>query len=246
MWNNVNFSSCSDAFFQYKFDDDMFFIKCELYSPILTGGKVSVHSDNSICELGSLKYDGTLLVLDRTYPVSFLLSNGIDKEAITHFSIETSDGNVFLSYPLSGHDVVLDNAQKLLNEMKGLAKKEDAKKFSDQTRERIKKLKITTLPFLPEFEWHIVEDEKESFLSSAIRHIVMAPQFLLSFEKTGFWIIGFKQDDDIFAVCIKGEPHLPNPMENAMDCCVSFEEADKKYYVVGIGFFDDGQYFVRL
>ena len=244
MWNNISFKACSDAFFQYKIDGDLFFIKCELYNPSLKGGKVRVHSKSSECELGSFKSDRGLLLLDKTYPVSFLVSNGIEADAITHFSIETSDGNVILSEMPNELINTLENAKNLLDKMKDAPSYEMAQSIINEIKIKISSFKKETLPFLKDFEWHRVEDIKEVFSLSAIRHIVFSPSFLQSFEKSGFWLMGYR--DNIFAICIKGEKDLPNPMENALDCCVSFEENENLYYAVGLGLFDDGQYFLRL
>ncbi len=246
MWNNVSFISCPDAFFEYKFDGDMFMINCELYSAHLTGGKVRVHADGAVCELGSLKYDRGLLLLERTYPISFLRSNGIETEKITHFSIEASDGEIIASYPLGTLGNTLDDAQKLLDKMKAPSVGEDSKIIAQEIRQKIKKLKKETLPFMPDFVWHRVDDIHETFSLSAIRHIVSDSSFVHCFKESGFWLVGYMQGEDIFAVCIKGEDSLQNPMENALDCCVGFEAEGKTYYVVGIGLFDDGQYFVRV
>jgi len=246
VWENVSFKECSDVFFEYKFDGDMFMIKCELYSQFFCGGRVCVHGSDKMCELGSLKYDKGLLLLERTYPVSFLNSHGIEKEALTHFSIETSDGGVISSYPLGDFGSTLDKAQKLLDDMKVPVLEENAGDFVRETIEKIKRHTKENLPFLPEFEWYRVENEKETFSVSSIGHIISSYQFLQCFERFGFWYIGYKNDDSIFAVCINGGSYLPNPMENAIDCCVSFETDTEKYFVVGIGLFDDGQYFVRL
>ncbi len=246
MWNNISFRSCLDAFFQYKIEDDMFLIKCELYCPSLTGGKVYAHNDDTKCCLGSLKYDKGLLLLDRTYPMSFLISNGIQKDEITHFSIETSGGDVITSYPLNSVGNTLDEAQKLLDKMKDAPSKDKAREISNEIKQKICTLKKDALPFLPEFEWYRVEDRKEGFSSSAIRHIVFSPQFMQCFEFSGCWFIGYSEKNNVFALSIKGNSYLPNPMENALDCCVSFDAEKEKYYVVGIGLYDDGQYFVRL
>lgn len=246
MWNNISFKSCSDAFFQYKIEDDMFLIKCELYSPSLTGGKVYAHSGDTRCCLGSLKYDKGLLLLDRTYPISFLISNGIQKDAITHFSIETSGGDIISSYPLDSFGNTLDEAQKLLDKMKDAPAKDKAQQVSDEIKQKIRTLKKEALPFLPDFEWHRVDDINDAFSLSAIRHIVFSPPFIQSFENSLYWLFGYNEKENIFAVCIKSKSFLPNPMENALDCCVSFDTEKEKYYVVGIGLYDDGQYFVRL
>ncbi len=246
MWNNISFKSCSDAFFQYKIEDDMFLINCELYNPSLTGGKVYAHNGDTKCCLGSLKYDKGLLLLDRTYPISFLNSNGIQKDEITHFSIETSIGDNILSYPLDSAGNTLDEAQKLLDKMKDTPSKNKAREISNETKEKICTLKKETLPFLPDFEWYRVENTREAFSLSAIRHIVSSPSFMRSFENSRCWFIGYSEKNNVFAVCIKSKSFLPNPMENALDCCVSFDAHEETYYVVGIGLYDDGQYFVRL
>ena len=246
MWNNISFKSCSDAFFQYKFEDDMFLIKCELYCPSLTGGKVYAHNGDTKCCLGSLKYDKGLLLLDRTYPISFLNSNGIQKDELTHFSIETSGGDIILSYPVNSVGNTLDEAQKLLDKMKDAPSKDKAREITNGIKEKICTLKKETLPFLPDFEWYRVENTRETFSLSAIRHIVFSPPFMQNFEISGCWFIGYNEKNNIFALSIKSKASLTNPMENALDCCVSFDGEGEKYYVVGIGLYDDGQYFVRL
>ena len=245
MWNNISFRDCPDAFFQYKFDTDMFFIKCEMYQPSLSGGSVCVHIGDVRCVLGSLKNDKGLLFLDRIYPLSFLSSNGIDKDAITHFSVETSDGTTITSYSLGDIKSSLDSARKLLDNMKAPLC-EDAEKIANATRQKISFLPKVSLPFLPDFKWHMVDNTQETFSLSAIWHIISSSSFLQSFENTHLWFIGYREDDNIFSVCMKTGVYLPNPMENALDCCVSFDDEGERYYAVGIGLFDDGQYFVRL
>lgn len=248
MWHNIGFEDFPDAFFQYKYDTDYFYVKCELYAPRLSGGRVYACSgSNKLC-LGTLAESGALLTLDKAYPLTFLRSHEIDTDNLSHFSIELPGCPPANSYLLSAPDPAVSRAQKLLDSMPHIAHAGIAEENICRIHHTLSALSQHSLPFVSDFTWYIIEDIRQTFSLSSIGHIVFTSAFMQSFAMYGQWFFGVCDTRELFAVCIKSADSLPNPMSNALDCDVTFpaDLPNETYHVVGIALYDDGQYFCRV
>ncbi len=245
MWNDVYFDGYADVFFQYKFSDDMFYLKCELYRPDLLGASVWVSfADNSLF-LGSLKRDKGFLTLDKTYPVSFLESNNIEKDSPFSFIIKSDDGHILESVRKEEKDRALKNADDILESLKEKSGTIDITPFAENIEKRLSRYKKETPFGFREFEWFMIDNITEDFGLSSVSHITQSLSFLKTFSLEEKWFFG-KESINTYAICIKDNPNCPPPMENALDCCVTIESESGKFHIVGIGLFEDGQYFLRL
>ena len=112
MWNDVYFDSFKDIFFQYKYEGDLFFIKCEIYRPESESAKVWAKTEREPILLGTLKSEKGFLILEKTYPVSFLIS---DADAELEFYIEFENGYMIKSQK---NDTTLENANEILESLK--------------------------------------------------------------------------------------------------------------------------------
>lgn len=246
MWQNIFFEACPDSLFQYKYDDSYFYVKCEIFSQKFTDGNVYACCGSSKLNLGTLKGSQGLLSLDKSYPLAYLRSHGIEINNLTHFSLSAPDGFYINSNLLSAPDPAITRAEKLLSSMSRPASPGEADEHIHQIRQLTLNLPKENLPFLPEYEWYRVSDIKQTFSLSAIEHIVFTPSFMQSFVRSGCWFLGDCSNTNIFALCIATDSSFPNPMENALDCCRTFPTISALYCVVGIGLFEDGQYFCKI
>lgn len=248
MWHNIGFEDIPDAFFQYKYDTDYFYVKCELYAPNLSGSRVYVCSGSNKLSLGTLSESGALLTLDKSYPLTFLRSHEIDAANLSHFSIELPQGSPVNSYPLSSPDPALLRAQKILDSMPHTEYAGIGEENICRIHRTLSSLNQQSLPFESDFTWYIVDDIKQTFSLSSIRHIVFTPAFMQSFAVYGHWFFGVCDIREIFAVCIKSDDSLPNPMSNALDCDITFPSdlPSEHYHIVGIALYDEGQYFCKI
>ncbi len=246
MWQNVSFEKGSEILFKYKYDDDIFCIKCRLNLPEFDGGSVFACYGSERLSLGTLKKDEFAMSLEKSYPVSFLRSQGIDPEELTHFAIESQSGVALASFPLKSTDPAIERAEKILESMSSSPSPDAAEAHINFVHGSAQALSKETLPFLTEFTWHRVDDIKQTFSLSAIEHIVFTPAFMQSFVRSGCWLLGTSEKKNVFAMCIATDSSFPNPMQNALDCCRTFATENALYCVIGIGLYDDGQYFCRL
>lgn len=246
MWQNVSFEKGYEILFEYKYDDEFFCIKCRLNQAKFDGGIVYACRESERLSLGTLKKDEFALSLEKSYPVSFLRSQGIEPEALTHFAIQSQSGDELTSSPLKSTDPAIERAEKILKSMSSAPSPDDAEAHINLVHKSAQALSKEKLPFLTEFTWHRVDDIKQTFSLSAIEHIVFTPAFMQSFVRSGCWLLGTGDEKNVFAMCIATDSSFPNPMQNALDCCSTFATENALYCVIGIGLYDDGQYFCRL
>ncbi|MBR2404138.1 MAG: hypothetical protein IKA95_00560 [Clostridia bacterium] len=246
MWQNVSFEKGSEILFEYKYDDEILCIRCRLNQADFDGAMVYACYGSEKFLLGTLKKDEFALRFEKSYPMSFLRSHGIKPEALTHFEIQSHSGDVLTSFPLKPTDPAIERAEKILESMSSSPSPEDAEAHINLVHKSVQALSKEKLPFASEFIWHKVDDIKQTFSLSAIEHIVFTPAFMQSFIKSGCWFLGTGNAKNVFAMCIATDSSLPNPMQNALDCCQSFKAENALYCVIGIGLYDDGQYFCRL
>jgi|GEM_PF-6472424 len=246
MWQNVSFEKGYEILFKYKYDDEFFCIKCRLNQAKFDGGTVYACHEGERLSLGTLKKDEIALCLEKSYPVSFLRSQGIDPESLTHFEIESLSGDILASFPLKPTDPAIERAEKILESMSSTPSPDDAEAHINLVHVTAQELSKEKLPFLTKFTWHRVDDIKQTFSLSAIEHIVFTPAFMQSFVRSGYWLLGTSDAKNVFAMCIATDSSFPNPMQNALDCCRTFATENALYCVIGIGLYDDGQYFCKL
>lgn len=246
MWQNVSFEKGYEILFEYKYDDDIFCIKCRLNQAKFDGGIVYACHEDKRLSLGTLKKDEFALCLEKSYPVSFLRSQGIEPEALTHFAIQSQSGDELTSSPLKSTDPAIERAEKILESMSSSPSPDAAEAHINLVHKSAQALSKEKLPFLTEFTWHRVDDIKQTFSLSAIEHIVFTPAFMQSFVRSGCWLLGTGDEKNVFAMCIATDSSFPNPMQNALDCCSTFATENALYCVIGIGLYDDGQYFCRI
>jgi len=246
MWQNVSFEKGYEILFEYKYDDDILCVRCRLNQANFDGAMVYACYGSKRFSLGTLKKDEFALRFEKSYPASFLHSHGIYADAITHFAIQSQNGDELISLPLSSADPAIERAEKILESMSSSPNPEKAEAHINLVHQSVQALVKEKLPFASEFIWHRVDDIKQTFSLSAIEHIVFTPAFMQSFIKSGCWFLGTGNAKNVFAMCIATDSSLPNPMQNALDCCQSFKAENTLYCVIGIGLYDDGQYFCRL
>jgi hypothetical protein len=100
------------------------------------------------------------------------------------------------------------------------------------------KKKSTAIP-IDDYKWYEMEDITAPLNISAYCHLLYVPKVKDAFLKEGCLLLGIKiGGKTALAIKTKGE----NPFVNAEDCAV--KQGD--FWVVGVEFKEDGQYFVRI
>lgn len=249
MQSTVAFDAFPSSELKYRWDDSLFYIDCCLACPDATGGKLYINADSggerAKLFLGSLATERASV--SKSYPMTYLADGGILLDAITCFSVEMPEGEVYLSQRLDAPDPAIAGAVRALSGLSDRVDyREEAAFCIKKISEFIKTLPRAQLPALPKFSWHRVEDVRCTFSLTSFEHIVFDSAFVRAFANGGEWYISQTEDKNIFALCVGCPASYPHPMINVSDCAFFVESAGKKYFCVGIGLFDDGQYFCRL
>ena len=233
-------------------------IECAISQNIYPSGKklyVITNGGDSLC-VGGFSPSGGSLFLKKTYSMSYFASNRIYTDDIFGFEVDYEEAeNTSLQSAIEKDkdidytkDFAYSRAREVLDSLKS---KHDYSFVAGEIRKEISaKLKVyekTEMNFLKDYIWYEITDIRETFGLSSLEHIIFNEFFVRAYAKSGKWFFGCTNDKGMYAVCISCTTELPNPMANALDCCRVFknEGTNEICYVVGVGVFDDGQYFYK-
>ncbi len=103
----------------------------------------------------------------------------------------------------------------------------------------IKSMEKSSLVPIENYEWYKMEDIKAPLDIGAYCHLLYVPKVQDAFLEESCLLLGIKKGGKTaLAIKTKGE----NPFVNAEDCAVRHGE----FWVVGVEFKEDGQYFTRI
>jgi len=136
-------------------------------------------------------------------------------------------------------DASLKNADCLLNSLKRLPAPEIRTAFVQKIN--LLKTNLKKSSFIPnkKFEWYELDLPEAPVDASAFFHL-LTPSAKAIIQKSGFPLMFGVGEGGMTALAVR-KPEK-NPFENAEDCTA----VANGFYVVGVLFGDDGQYFVRV
>ncbi len=249
MWINCDLEDRWDTEINYKSEDGYFYVEARSSCPAINENTVlSAHFDGEKrqnFEIGNFFTDNGIFKINKKYSLSYLESMDIDIFLLSRFSVELSENEVMDAYPLKT-DKSISGAREILKSIRGNTDcRKEAAETINKISENVLNYRQNNLPFLSEYTWYLIDDKAECFSASSIYHVLKSEGFNGSIPP---WYFGVSNKDRLYAMAVKCDNKSPNPMSNANDCTMLFAD-DKNnciYYVVGIMFLDDGQYFCRL
>ncbi|MBE7050800.1 MAG: hypothetical protein E7394_08600 [Ruminococcaceae bacterium] len=231
--------------FMYEIDDGNF--KTDFFVPgyDLKNEKVYLKSTDKksvgVC-LGTLSERKGGCCLLKSYPVSFLETNGVNLSKEFLISVKNEEPKVL-------SDPAIERAQNILdNHPSGKEEKELSSIHRKVLKETLSGFEKADLPFLKEFTFHKIDNIKHPFNLSSIDHIVLTKEFVSAFVKRGVWYMGEKEDCQIFPLVIARFKDEPDPMMIVSDSYGTYEDKESGliYHITGIGVLEDGQYFCKI
>jgi len=245
----LSFAAFPESKLAYQWDDNYFYVDCSLGCREAVGAKLYINSVNdgtlNTLFLGSLTTDNASV--SKSYPLSYLEDGDISPDLVSFFSVCMPDGVMHSSQTAPGFDSSLANAAQVLSSIGGnVDYSREAELCIINITHTLQTLPQAELPVFTEFMWHKIEDIRCTFSLSSIEHIVFDSAFVRAFASSGVWYMACTSSKNIFAVCVVCREDGGNPMSNVSDCVLTADAGGMRYYCVGIGLFDDGQYFCRL
>lgn len=261
MQKNSNYSLPHGGSVELSYDGEFVHIESRIANLSKDGLprlNVCTQTGKRLC-LGSFGKHNGEMHLGKSYPVSYFEANDIFIDDISHFYV--SDVDIRNEKERVGEDLdsinsgnntadeALERAKNILNSLPGEMDWHEEAKI---TRERINSLFDNSFtvefPEIKGFSWIEINDIRNTFELSILEHIVFNEFFVRAFVKSGKWYFGKSASDGFYAVCIYCNINDPNPMVNALDCVNEYCDNAKgvRQIVVGIGIFDDGQYFYKI
>jgi len=134
----------------------------------------------------------------------------------------------------------LARGELLLQSIKKKPRDENSyRKLIEEIESFAKALNRSTYIPVQDYEWYDLAEIKAPLGISAYCHILYVPEVADAFEKEGTLLFGIKNGGkSALAIKCRGE----NPFVNVWDCAARCGE----FWVVGIEFKEDGQYFSRI
>ncbi len=244
MWKKANAEGI-DGEFLYELEDGHFQTDFFVRGNELKNRKVyikSIDEENEGVCLGTLSEGKGGCYLSKSYPVSFLEMNGADFSKKFVICLKKDADDVLL-------DPAVTRAKDLLNnhpiDEKG---KELSKNHQKIMRKELRNFEKVSLPFLKDYTFYKIDNIKHPFPLSSIDHVVFTKEFVSVFVKRGEWYIGEREDSEIFPLVIGKYESEPDPMPLVSDSYCRYNDRDSGliYHIIGIGVFDDGQYFCKI
>lgn len=251
MSKTVTFARFPGSVLDYYCDGEFFYINCSLKSPPSSPTKLYLCSSESKNEkterffVGTLDNDTTSLA--KSYPISFVREKGFNPGDVLSFSLVDSEGATHYCKEFNNVDPAIIGAQSVLDSLKS-SRSWGIKPLQCYNRicDAIKDMPEVSLPVFPSFRWHRACDIRLTFSLTSFEHILFDSGFVRAFSHSGFWYIALTGQDRLIAICVKCPPEFANPMTNVSDCMINKKVDGMSYYCVGIGLYDDGQYFCSL
>ena len=263
MTENKNFKLPRGGEVSLSVNSGYVYIKCiapkELYSNETRLYVKSFSGEN--LAVGKMSERNGELCLEKSYSMSYFASNRIYIDDICGFDTEPEETEEFLQADgFEGEciynrkndyedDSAYNRASGVLNSIKPNRDYSAEAKFArDSISCELKKHKQISFEFSKNYIWYEIDEIYQSFNLTSVEHIIFSEFFVRAYAKSGKWFFGVSSDEGMYAVCAFCPRGMPNPMENALDCFVSFEDKslNGEYFVVGVGVFDDGQFFYRI
>lgn len=241
----LKFDIFPDSHIEFDAENGQFNVECTFGGNDAPVGKLMVCDDmGTSVVLGSFSSDNSHI--KKSYPLSFLADSGLDICRISHFALDIEGRDRIFSGKLDLPDPAIIGAERVLRSLRSNEDRSDiANECINRISQAIKTFPTKKLPVFDKYHWYVVDTVRCPFLTSAFEHIIFDSVFVRSFALSGEWYISHI-DANIFAVCIHCPSSMPNPMNNVSDCVVSAEYDNVKYYMAGVGFFENGQYFCKL
>lgn len=252
MWQKCCAKSCDNTEIEYNISDGFFEIKCSSFSPKinLSTRLYAVFADEKTFEIGVFECENKMCSIDKKYSLSYLENNGIDINAFSHFLIEAQNNSSYFAFKYDNEmeDVSILRAKELLGSLKKEPSPEKVYEVINNIEKRTSLYKQENILVLPEFSWYKIDNRDEFFGLSSVKHLIQSEGNISSLINGTGWYLGVCSEKRLYAVGSMCENGFPNPFTNAEDCSVKFNisSQNKDFYVVGIMFLDDGQYFCRL
>ena len=244
MWKNVQPEGMAGEFL-YKIEDGYFYADFFVKGYDLKNKKVYLKSidkeDDGVC-LGTLSEGKGGCYLSKSYPLSFLEMNGADLSEKIVVSVNKNKEDF-------ATDPALKRAEDLLNNHPcDETHKKLSKNYCEIIRKNLQNFGKVSLPFLKGYSFHKIDNIKHPFLLSAIDHVVFTKEFVSVFAKRGEWYVGENEDSRIFPLVIGRYETEPDPMPLVSDSYITYSDVESGliYHIIGIGVFDDGQYFCKI
>lgn len=244
MWKNAQTDGI-DGEFLYKLEEGHFQTDFFVKGYDLKNKKVYLKPEDGnsdgVC-LGTLSECRNGCHLSKSYPTSFLEMNGVDFSKNFVISVKEVEENIF-------NDPSVKRAHDLLNNHpcseKEVELSKDAKKIM---RKKLRDFEMVSLPFLKNYKFYRIDNIKHPFPLSSIDHVVFTKEFVSVFAKRGEWYVGENKDSEIFPLVIAKSENESDPMPLVSDSYAIYDDKETGliYYIIGIGAFDDGQYFCKF
>lgn len=256
MWIKTNFGFDTNSEIKYSYEDDNFIVECAIEKECLSEcSKLFVYSYSDMNEnkllLGTLIESDDMYVLSKSYSEQYMLSHGIECNKISHFAVTSPDGKILKSYVEPSKDTRIFEDRSIENAKKALITVRDkniscldAKHAFENLVLQCSKYKNYPENIYGKYSWYVIDDIKENFGLSSVKHLIYCQSFMNNYIKYGKWYFGIKDNTRFCAAA--AECGGGTVFENALDCTSYTECGGKTYCVVGIGLFDDGQYFYKI
>lgn len=249
MWINCDLDFKWNTEIKYKLEDGFFYVEAESRCVDINENTVLVayfEGENpQRFEIGEFIYENEKYILKKKYSLPYLESVNVDVSDLSHFSIDINGNGVINAYPAFTDKSIL-RAKEILSSIKGNTNyKQEAAEIINNINHKVLNYRQNKLPFLNEYTWYAIDDKEEYFNASSVNHILKSDGFNGIIP---LWYLGKSTEDRLYAIAVRCDSASPNPMSNANDCTLLFSDEKNNciYYVVGIMFLDDGQYFCRL
>lgn len=258
MWIKTDFGTDINAEITYSYDDDNFSVSCTFDKTLISdNSKLYVYSYFSEREnelpIGTLSVSFDKYTLSKSYTRSYVSSHKIDCSAISHFSVVSPDGRIYKAYCVKDkfdaapEDSAITNArEKLMSLKNGRMDAEGEKRAISNIAGRLANYDRSSDKISDGYTWYEISDIKENFNLSSIKHLIYCRGFMNGFVKFGKWYFGISPDEHLYAVAVRNLNDNGIVFENASDCVCIFGSDEIKYSAVGIGLFEDGQYFYKI
>ncbi len=251
MWISCNPDSKWNTQIKYKTDDTYFYIEAISYHADIDRNALlyACFKNGNIqteFEIGTFSPDDNGFSVIKKYSHQYLNSQGISHENLHCFSVRCQNGQVINTYTSRDIDPSVKRAKELLTSIKGDTDYSvEAAKTIEHINRTLRDYPESPLPFLTNYRWYFVDNPTETFGASSVKHILKSDGLGGVFSP---WYFGKSTDNRLYSLAVKCQVNAGNPLTNANDCVTFFldEKSNCSYYIVGIMFLDDGQYFCKL
>lgn len=255
MWINCPVDPVWNTELQFSTDDNDFCIESKsMYSNVGKNSEIYAlfynESGEKAFEIGTFENENGVYMISKKYTGSYLASEGIKLCNLLYFLIIFDENTRIKAYPDNGQSWYIDSSITRAKEV--LESVKENKNYEKEALDAIERInagvkfyKKCVLPFFHDFDWYNICNMTENFGISSIEHVLRSVGVTSEYIS---WYMGISHQERMYAVALKTINSKSNPLSNANDCTMVYNDSENKciYYVVGIMLLDDGQYFCRL